>query len=131
MRDTYDTIQCVIFAGDEPKVSPGMVKFSQKITTESIVEIVGVPIKPDGEIKGCTIKMELQIHEIWCLSKSSGFLPFQLVDAGRQVLDQTLEMAGGDDKKGDPKMPVVKQDVRLDNRIIDLRLPTNQAIFRL
>ena len=28
-------------------------------------------------------------------------------------------------------MPVVKQDVRLNNRIIDLRVPTNQAIFRL
>jgi aspartyl-tRNA synthetase len=25
----------------------------------------------------------------------------------------------------------VKQDVRLNNRIIDLRVPTNQAIFRL
>ena len=28
-------------------------------------------------------------------------------------------------------MPVVKQDVRLNNRIIDLRVPANQAIFRL
>lgn len=28
-------------------------------------------------------------------------------------------------------MAVVKQDVRLDNRIIDLRVPTNQAIFKL
>jgi len=130
MRDRYDTIQCVMFAGDEPKISAGMVKFAQKITTESIIEIVGTPTKPDGEIKGCTIKMELQINEIWCLSKSAGQLPFQLVDAARQVLDQTLEMAVGGDT-GDNKMPVVKQDVRLDNRIIDLRLPTNQAIFRV
>ena len=28
-------------------------------------------------------------------------------------------------------MPVVKQDVRLNNRIIDLRVPTNHAIFKL
>ena len=28
-------------------------------------------------------------------------------------------------------MPVVNQDVRLNNRIIDLRVPANQAIFRL
>lgn len=28
-------------------------------------------------------------------------------------------------------MPVVQQDVRLNNRIIDLRVPTNQAIMRL
>ena len=29
------------------------------------------------------------------------------------------------------KMPVVKLDVRLNNRVIDLRVPANQAIFRL
>jgi aspartyl-tRNA synthetase len=29
------------------------------------------------------------------------------------------------------KMPVVYQDTRLNNRVIDLRVPTNQAIFRL
>ena len=34
-------------------------------------------------------------------------------------------------KGGEKEMPVVKQDVRLNNRIIDLRVPTNQAIFRL
>jgi len=28
MRDRYDTIQCVMFAGDEPKISAGMVKFA-------------------------------------------------------------------------------------------------------
>lgn len=28
-------------------------------------------------------------------------------------------------------MPVVKQEKRLDARIIDLRVPTNNAIFRL
>ena len=28
-------------------------------------------------------------------------------------------------------MAVVKQDVRLNNRVIDLRVPANQAIFRL
>jgi len=35
-----------------------------------------------------------------------------------------------EEKKGE-KYPVVKQDIRLNNRIIDLRVPTNQAIFKL
>ena len=62
-------------------------------------------------------------------------LPFQIEDASRVCLDQTAEdkPQAKDDKKGDSKdsMPIVNQDVRLDNRVIDLRVPTNQAIFRL
>ena len=75
------------------------------------------------------------MKEIWCVNKSAPYLPFQIEDASRLVLDQEAE---GDkapaeeskDKDG-KKMPVVKQDVRLNNRIIDLRVPTNQAIMRL
>jgi hypothetical protein len=32
---------------------------------------------------------------------------------------------GEESKEGGEKMAVVKQDVRLNNRIIDLRVPTN------
>jgi aspartyl-tRNA synthetase len=35
-----------------------------------------------------------------------------------------------EEEKGD-KLTVVKQDVRLNNRIIDLRVPTNQSIFKI
>ena len=38
--------------------------------------------------------------------------------------------APGEEEKKDGQA-VVYQDVRLNNRIIDLRVPTNQAIFRL
>lgn len=34
-------------------------------------------------------------------------------------------------KDGKEKLAVVKQDTRLNNRVIDLRVVTNQAIFRL
>ena len=133
IRDGYDTIQCVLFVGDEPKISQGMVKYSGKISRESIVELVGVPIKPDQAISGCSNEMELQVHEIWTLNKSAPVLPFQIEDASRQVLNQKLEDAGPaeESKDGGPKMPVVKQDVRLNSRIIDLRVPTNKAIFKL
>ncbi len=69
------------------------------------------------------------------MNKSVPMLPFQLEDASRQVLNQEAEMRGGaaeEEKKGDEeRMAVVGQDVRLNNRVIDLRVPTNQAIFRL
>jgi aspartyl/asparaginyl-tRNA synthetase len=34
-------------------------------------------------------------------------------------------------KRGEKKKIVVKQDTRLDNRVIDLRIPTNIAISRV
>jgi len=63
-------------------------------------------------------------------------LPFQIEDASRLVLNQADEGLGGGDKKEDCEEnkdggAVVKQDIRLNNRVIDLRVPTNQAIFRV
>jgi len=77
--------------------------------------------------------------QIWCVNKSVPTLPFQIEDASRKVLDQAAEDGNAPQKKeeeskeekGEAKQAVVKQDVRLDNRVIDLRVPTNQAIFRL
>ena len=39
--------------------------------------------------------------------------------------------AATDEESKDSKQAIVGQDVRLNNRIIDLRVPTNQAIFKL
>jgi len=63
-------------------------------------------------------------------------LPFQIEDASRLVLNQADEGLGGGDKKTDNEEhkeggAVVKQDIRLNNRVIDLRVPTNQAIFKV
>jgi aspartyl/asparaginyl-tRNA synthetase len=52
-------------------------------------------------------------------------LPFQIDDASVLCTNQAEEYEGEGDSKG------VSQDVRLNNRVIDLRVPTNQAIFRL
>jgi hypothetical protein len=59
-------------------------------------------------------------------------LPFQLADAGRRVENQEDEEKFESGKKdeeskadGGDKPAYVGQDVRLDNRIIDLRVPAN------
>ena len=90
--------------------------------------------------------MEIQLTQVWTVNRSHNVLPFQIEDASRQVLNQEDEgntggaaqaKDGKEDKKKkkeekkEEKLPVVKQDVRLDARIIDLRVPTNNAIFRL
>ena len=134
VRETFATAQAVLFVGET--ISKGMVTFASKIPRESIIEIVAKVTVPENPIEGCSQQVELQVQEIWCINKSVPVLPFQLEDASRQVLDQAAEYgqakAGDEEEKEDgEKMPVVKQDVRLNNRIIDLRVPTNQAIFRL
>jgi hypothetical protein len=59
------------------------------------------------------------------------------MDAMTVCHDQEGEMNGakeGEEEKkedGGKKALVVNQKVRLDNRVIDLRVPTNQAIMRL
>lgn len=61
LRQTYETMQCVMFVGDTPQITAHMVKYGGKIPKESIVEVVGVPVKPAGPITGCSNQMELQI----------------------------------------------------------------------
>jgi aspartyl-tRNA synthetase len=138
MREGYATVQALVRV-EEGKVSKGMCDYASKIPNESIVEIVADCIKPDEPISGCSQQVELHVKEIRCVNKSVPVLPFQIADASRKVLDQAAEDGGAkakvenEEEKEDKedKQPVVKQDVRLDNRVIDLRVPTNQAIFRL
>lgn len=135
VRESFATVQAVLFVGDN--ISKGMVTFASKVPKESIIEIVAEVAVPKDGVAGCSQQVELQVKEFWCVNKSVPMLPFQLEDASRQVLDQAAEfgkaegVADTEEKKEGEKLAVVKQDVRLNNRIIDLRVPTNQAIFRL
>ena len=112
-----------------------MVTYSGKIPKESIVEVKAKVVKAEKEVESCTqSKVELQVQEIWTVDKSSPMLPFQIEDASRIVTNQAAEAGleeGVKDDEADAKAAVVKQDVRLNNRIIDLRVPTNHAIMRL
>lgn len=58
-----------------------------------------------------------QVAKLFCVSRSKPDLPLQLEDASRT--DEALA--------ADPELPRVNQDVRLNNRIIDLRTPANQV----
>lgn len=77
------------------------------------------------KIDGCTQKdVELHVKQIWTTSVSEPQLPLQIEDATRKFTAETETEEEGLNIK-------VNQDTRLDNRILDLRTPTNQAIFRL
>ena len=110
-----------------------MVAFASKIPKESIIEVKAVVTVPANPVETCSQKVELIIQEFWVINKSAPMLPFQLEDASRQVLNQAAEDggAGEEESKEEKKGAVVKQDIRLNNRIIDLRVPTNNAIFKI
>ena len=96
--------------------------FFFSIPKESIVDVQAQVKKSPEKIEGCTQKdVELHVKQIWVVSQSEPVLPLQIEDASRKVTE--------DDEEG--LNIKVNQDTRLDNRILDLRTPTNQAIFRL
>ena len=109
-----------------------MVTFTSKIPKESIIDIKAIVTIPEKPVHTCSQKVELQIKEIWVVNKSVPMLPFQLDDASRKVENQEdEEKQQHAEESKDGKLAVVGQDVRLNNRIIDLRVPSNQALMRL
>ena len=114
-------------------VSQGMAEYTRRIPKESIIELKAKVVVPEKPILGTSQKVELQIKEIWTVNKSAPMLPFQLEDASRKCENQEDEEKKEEKKDGDGKTKAafVGQDVRLNNRIIDLRVPTNQALMKI
>ncbi|XP_050421963.1 aspartate--tRNA ligase, cytoplasmic [Adelges cooleyi] len=104
-------------------ISKQFIKFCSNISKESIVDIKGNVTKTPTKIDSCSQQdVELHIEELWVVSQAANQLPLLIEDASRPIkLD--------DDQDG--LNIKVNQDTRLDNRVIDLRTPANQAIFRL
>uniref|UniRef100_A0A336MEG7 Aspartate--tRNA ligase, cytoplasmic n=1 Tax=Culicoides sonorensis TaxID=179676 RepID=A0A336MEG7_CULSO len=120
LRQQSSTVQCVLSVNET--LSKQMVKFTGSISKESIIDlkvkVVSVPIK----VEFCTEKdIELIPSEIFVVSQAKQSLPLQIEDASRP------------EKSNDPNALQIRvnQDTRLDNRVLDLRTPANQAIFRL
>jgi len=114
LRQDVATVQAVTFGQD-------IAGFSGTLPDESVVDVLGKVACPEAPIVSCTVQnVELSVEKIFCIGRSQA-LPLRLADASRSEAE--LEK--------DPSLPTVGQDVRLDNRIIDLRTVANQAIFRL
>ena len=118
IRQQQVTVQCLVFVSE--KVSKQMVKFASFVSKESIVDVEAVVKKVGDKIESCTQQdVELHVTQVWVVSSSDTQLPLQIEDAGRKVTE---------DEEGN--FARVNQDTRLDNRDLDLRTLTNQAIFR-
>lgn len=124
LRQQTATAQAVLFVDDET-ISKGMVKYASNITRESIVDIEGVVAPVDVPIDKCSQKnVEIKVLGIKCISRASA-LPFDVIDATRGSHEISAAAERGE------ILVTVGQDNRLDNRVVDLRTPANQAIFRL
>lgn len=117
VRQRAASVQCLVFVSES--VSKQMVKFAAHISKESIIDVEAVVTKVTDKIESCSQQdVELNVTQVWVVSASDPKLPLQIEDAGRKVTEE-------EDRAR------VNQDTRLDNRVLDLRTPTNQAIFRL
>ncbi|CAF2763667.1 unnamed protein product [Rotaria sp. Silwood2] len=120
IRHQSATIQAVVCVNEN--VSKPMVKFAATITKESIIDVQGEVTLAPTPIESCTQKdVELQVTKIFVVSPAEPRLPLLIEDAMRPD-EPTSESA---------QAPHANQDTRLDNRVIDLRTPANQAIYRV
>lgn len=121
VRQQQYTVQCLLAVGES--TSKLMVKFASNITKESIVDVEAVVRSVGTKIEGCSQKtVELHVAQLFVVSASKSQLPLQIEDAARPVKE---------DEDAESLNIRVNQDTRLDNRVLDLRTPANQAIFRL
>jgi aspartyl-tRNA synthetase len=116
LRQQEATVQAL--ASVSPDTSRQMIKFLASVSKESIIEVEAEVVAVDSLIQGCTQqKLELRLLQAFLVSAARPQLPLQVEDASRR-----------DDAQDGVR---VNQDTRLDNRVLDLRTPANQAIFRL
>lgn len=124
VREMGFTVQCVLTVTPDV-VSPQMVKYATKLNRESIVDVEGVVSVPSTAVKGATQQVEVQVRKLKCVSKAIPTLPINIEDAARSEAEiENAEKAG-------EKLVRVNQDTRLNNRVLDLRTPANQGIFRI
>ncbi|XP_063928027.1 aspartate--tRNA ligase, cytoplasmic-like [Zophobas morio] len=98
-----------------------MVSFCSALPRETLLSIEAEVVGLSQFVEDTTVNsVELKARKVFVLSRSIT-PPFSVEDAS--VSNAKLEEQ--------PFYHPIHQDVRLDNRIIDLRTPTNLAIFRL
>lgn len=125
LRSGFYTMQGIVSSENEA-VSKFMVKFAGSLNRESVVQVEGV-LKL-AEIKSEMITqrgIELDVDRIFAVHAAQRVTPFAVEDAARP---EESSAAASEEEKA---LPRVLLDTRLNNRIIDLRTATNQAIFRI
>mmetsp|Transcript_17218 Transcript_17218/g.42965 ORF Transcript_17218/g.42965 Transcript_17218/m.42965 type:complete len:638 (-) Transcript_17218:40-1953(-) len=124
-QDSFHTVQGVFFKDkDNPEQSQKMIKYLKSLTEESVIDIEGTLVSSD--VKSCSVKsLEITIGRIHSVTKAQSILPFLVEDASRSEAEVDAS------QETDRPFPRLGQELRLDNRWMDLRAPANNAIMRI
>ncbi|EFN75459.1 Aspartyl-tRNA synthetase, cytoplasmic [Harpegnathos saltator] len=123
LRQQSYTVQGL--ASEGSTISKQMIKFISNITKESIIDVEGMVKSSPIKIESCSQKdVEIELKCVFVISAAKPQLPLQIEDAARPINEM--------DEMDESTLNIrVNQDTRLDNRVLDLRTPANQAIFRV
>ena len=129
LRDRSECMQAVL-AEDADAVSRKMIKWASSLPTESLLKVEAIVSKTQKPIESpvITIKdVELKIQKIHAIGTviPTADQKFAIQEATRS--DAEIEAS----RATEQPMKSIGIDTRLDNRVLDLRTPTNQAIFRI
>ena len=132
LRERTENIQAVIGESEgPPPVSRLMVKWCSSLSRESVVLATGVLKRPVEPVQSATISnLELHIRRCFVISEGPEQLPMQVKDAMHSppVGDDAEAVEGQLDATG---TPIVTMSTRLNNRVLSLRTPLDQAIFAI
>jgi aspartyl-tRNA synthetase len=125
-QNAFHTVQVCFFKDKEnPQGSAKMIQYLKTLTVESIIDLEGT-IVGDVDVKSCSVKtVELSLLRIHSVSKADPMLPFLVEDAARSEAE--VEASQSTERP----YPRLGQELRLDNRWMDLRTPANNAIMKL
>lgn len=129
LRKQFNCVQAILSQSPE-QISKQMVKWAAGLEAETIVQVEGLISKVAKPIESQTVTAkdaEVKIEKIHAISRIAldEQLPFYVDDATRSEAE--IQASQGTDRP----MPSIGIDTRLDNRVLDLRTTTNQAIFRI
>lgn len=124
-QDSFDTVQALFFkTKEDAEGSKEMLKYLKTLTVESVIDIEGTLTEAD--VKSCSVQnLELNIERIHTVSKAAAMLPFLVEDAARS--EKEIEESQDTERP----FPRLGQELRLDNRWMDMRAPAQNAIIRV
>jgi len=125
-QHSFHTVQAVKFKSKEDggESATAVAKFFKTLPLESVLDVYGELV--EANVRSCTQStVELQIERAYCVSQSEATLPFLMADAQRSEAEIEESLS--------TNRPYVRvlQDLRLEHRWLDLRVPAHNATLRL
>ncbi|KAI9783933.1 MAG: hypothetical protein M1839_002878 [Geoglossum umbratile] len=132
LRDEIHTIPAIVTDEAAKSYSGQMMGWCRRINIESLVQATGLlkwPKMPKMPIRSTSIpNFELHVETIHTILEAAEALPVQVVDC---IQPPRIGSGTRQGEVGSPSPPDVSLDVRLNNRVLEVRDTANQAIFKL